>query len=243
MRAAIGPARLARIATELDSGFVELTKQRKVYIAILGCAGLALGIDRFVLDGGSGPAKAGAAISTPAGETAQANLGGATQPTSAKPVTARLTAMEAPMAALARRMERLPLSDDAKADAFTTPPSWPGAQPATSTSSASVSASAGAVTSPYRLTSVSDQAVVVTIANAPTDNNTRLLRLGGDADQGMRLVSLELAVKGRKDSVTTAVIEVGEQRFTLTQAAPQAFDTAKPKPSSKITPKKAQGRE
>lgn len=217
---------------------MELTKQRKVYIAILGCAGLALGIDRFVLDGGSGPARAAAATPMPAGATARTSPDSATPPTSAKPAPARLTPTEAPMAALAHRMERLPLTDDAKADAFSTPASWPGAVPAKSTGTTNVGASSGAIACPYRLTSVSDQAVVVTIANVPAENNTRFLRLGGEADQGMRLVSLELAPKGKKDGVTTAVIEVGEQRFTLTQAAPQAFDATKPKPSSRITPKK-----
>ena len=101
---------------------MKLTKQRKVYGAVVSLALTALGLDRFVFPGGEAPVPAAAAQVAPSQPTKKVT----TVAAPAKTQEANL----AGLAALAVRMrnvaevERLDLAD-AK-DSFRAPPAWAG---------------------------------------------------------------------------------------------------------------------
>ena len=162
---------------------MKLTKQRKIYLAILALALVALAVDRLLSpSGGTAPSEARASSDAPAAQRPA--------PEARKP-EAKATAKDAPSASsvLADRLEEmrrekgLDLADAAAVpDAFTAPKSWPavsGAGQATPRQSLAEKFAASHRLEAVMLGSESNYAVV----------NGRCLRVGETLD-GFRLVAI-----------------------------------------------------
>lgn len=210
-------------------GHVELTKQRKVFVAVLGLCGIALVVDKAFLGGGvTGPSSAAAAGGEAAAVASASKPAGDRTP--AKPKAGMI---ESPMASLARRIARLPVEGAGASDAFSPPAAWPTTEEVRQAAAASDQAPTKTNRAGYRLTSVGRDTAVVVITTAPKDNNTRFLRLGEESD-GMKLVGVHVARAGDRDDKTTATIEVAGERFELELF--EAKRGVKPKASSRVEP-------